>query len=215
MTKPLFWEDPYLKEAKAKIIKIDGNSVILDSTIFYPRGGGQVGDTGEIAGSRVKDTIKDKESGEVIHILEGNPEWTEGQEVELKLDWDKRYKTMKLHSAAHIVYYIMGAVFGESCKIASSGIVDDRKDRQDYLWEGEFPKEKLEIVTDRANKLIEKNVPIEMKEDNGKRTWIMEPFPPMPCGGTHVKNSGEIGKVKVSKGKKPGKGKIRINIEFA
>ena len=214
MTQSLFWADAYLRETKASVVKVDGNTVILDKTIFYPQGGGQVGDTGEISGVKVKDTIKG-ESGEVVHVLESVPSFSEGDEVELKLNWLRRHRIMRLHSAAHIVYYIMAAVFGASCKTASSGIVDDSKSKHDYWWEGEFPTEKLSIVTEKANQLIEKNLPILMEEKEGKRLWVMEPFAPMPCGGTHVKSSGEIGKVLVTKGKKPGKGKVRINIELA
>ncbi len=215
MAEKLFYQDQYMKEFDAKVVKIDGNKIILDKTCFYPRGGGQVGDTGEINGTRVIDTLK---NGEVFHIIEGEPSFKEGDEVHCKIDWERRYKIMKLHSSAHIVFYFMQEVFGDQCKPATSGIVDERKDKSDYLFEGPVDPEKIKEVEKKANEFISKNQEIVTwsdENDPDRRYWKCGDYE-MPCGGTHPKNTSEIGPLIVKKGKKnPGAGKKRIEITLA
>ena len=211
MTKKLFWENPYQVEFNATVTKVIGDGVVLDATCFYPRGGGQVGDTGYINGIRVVDTQAGEET-DIVHILETKPSFSAGALVHGKIDWERRYKIMRLHSAAHIVYYLMQEVFGKDCKPASSGLLDEEKERSDYLFEEKLDKEKLKVVEEGANQIIKKGYEIKTWTENGRRYWKLELFPTMQCGGTHVKNSSEIGKIKVKRGKKPGRGRERIEI---
>jgi alanyl-tRNA synthetase len=214
MTKKLYWETPYQKEFDAIVDRIDANKVILNQTCFYPKGGGQVGDTGELNGIRVVDTIKN-DANEVIHILEKDPGLRSGDMVHGKIDWERRHKIMKLHSAAHIVYNFMQQVY-PGVRVASSGIVDGRKDKQDYMFPGEWDKEKLTIVEKYANDFIVADKEIKNWTDtDGIRHWLVEGMPEMKCGGTHVRNTSEIGRVTVKRGKKPGAGKERIEISLA
>lgn len=216
VTKLLFREDPYMIEFSAKVTGIDCNKIILDQTCFFPQGGGQVGDAGEINGLRVIDTKKDEHLN-VIHILESSLSFKLGDIVHGRIDWDKRYKIMRLHSAAHVVYYVMRQVFGEKCKPASSGLVDDKKDRSDYLFDEKLNKEKLGQVEKRANEVIadEYDVMIWVDEKNpDHKYWKIEPFEAMSCGGTHVKNTREIGRILVKRGNKPGSGKERIEVSL-
>ncbi len=214
MTKKLYWETPYQKEFDAIVDRIDANKVILNQTCFYPKGGGQVGDTGELNGIRVVDTIKN-DADEVIHILEKDPGLRPGDMVHGKIDWERRHKIMKLHSAAHIVYNFMQQVY-PGAKVASSGIVDDRKDKQDYMLPEGWNKEKLTIVEKYANDFIAADKEIKNWTDTaGIRHWLVEGMPEMKCGGTHVRNTSEIGRIAVKRGKKPGAGKERIEISLA
>lgn len=211
MTKKLFWENPYQVEFDATVTKIVGNSVVLDATCFYPRGGGQVGDTGYLGGIRVVDTQVSEEI-DIAHILEIKPSFNVGTLVHGKIDWERRYKIMRLHSVAHIVYYLMQEVFGKDCKPASSGLLDEHKERSDYLFKEKLDKEKLKAVEEKANQIIDKGYEIRTWSENGKRYWKIELFPVMKCGGTHVRNSNEIGEIEVKRGKKPGRGKERVEI---
>lgn len=214
MTKKLYWETPYQKEFDAIVDRIDANKVILNQTCFYPKGGGQVGDTGELNGIRVVDTIKN-DADEVIHILEKDPGLRPGDMVHGKIDWERRHKIMKLHSAAHIVYNFMQQVY-PGVKVASSGIVDDRKDKQDYMLPEGWDKEKLTIVEKYANDFIVADKEIKNWTDTDSiRHWLVEGMPEMRCGGTHVRNTSEIGRIAVKRGKKPGAGKERIEISLA
>jgi len=212
-TKKLFWEDPYQKEFDAVVERIDGNNVVMNQSCFYPQGGGQVGDTGELNGIRVTDTIKN-DAEDAIHILEAPPTFKPGDVVHGKIDWERRYKIMKLHSAAHIVHNFMSKVY-PGVKVASSGIVDDRKDKQDYMFpgNGEWDREKLSVVEAYANDFIATGKEIKCwTDDEGVRHWLVAGIPDMHCGGTHVKRTDEIGRVNVKRGKKPGAGKERIEI---
>jgi Ser-tRNA(Ala) deacylase AlaX len=212
-TEKLFWEDPYQKEFDAKVLKISGNGVVLDRTCFYPMGGGQVGDTGEINGIRVVDTRKD-ENDDVIHVLEREPDFSVGDVVHGKIDWERRYKIMRLHSAAHINYHFMKEVF-PSCDYASSGIVDEKKDRLDYLFDQPIDREKLKLVEQKTNEFIQQGKEIKTFTDEaGRRHWDCEMMH-MFCCGTHVKNTKEIGRIVVVRGDKPGKGKERIEITLS
>jgi Ser-tRNA(Ala) deacylase AlaX len=191
-----------------------GNEVVLDQTCFYPRGGGQVSDTGVIDSIRVTEVL-DRDDGTIAHILEKPLPSRIGDFVHGKIDWEKRYRTMRLHSASHILYYVMQQVFGGEVKPASSGLVDDKKDRTDYLFDASLDREKLRAAERKINEITREEREIKTWNDvsqGGKRMWKLEPFPVMMCGGTHVGNTNEIGEIEVSRGKKPGRGKERIEI---
>jgi len=212
-TALLFWENPYMKEFEAKVISVNGREVVLDRTCFFPQGGGQVGDTGFLNESRVVDTRKD-ESYNITHFLEKEAPFKVGEVVKGRIDWERRYKIMRLHSAAHVVYYLLIEMFGDKCKLASSGIVNEKKDITDYLTDS-FERNKLAVVEGKANELIKKDGEIRTWSDGQRpnyRYWEIDGFPKMPCGGTHPKSLKEIGKIKVERGKKPGAGKERVEI---
>lgn len=216
VTKRLYWENPYRREFEARVVALDGNEVILDETCFYPRGGGQVSDTGVIDSVRVIDVV-DNEEGRISHVLEKPLSKMVGDKIHAEIDWEKRHRTMRLHSASHILYYVMQEVFGGEVKPASSGLVDEKKDRTDYLFETSLDQKKLKETEGKVNEIIRAAHEIKTWNEpsqNGKRMWKLDPFPVMMCGGTHVKNTKEIGQVEVSRGKKPGRGKERIEITF-
>jgi alanyl-tRNA synthetase len=213
-TKRLYWADPYREEFDATVLSLVGNEVVLDQTCFYPRGGGQVSDTGTIGSIRVTEVI-DQGEGAIVHVLEKPLPAKTGDLVHGKIDWEKRYRTMRLHSASHLLYYLIQQNFGGEVKPASSGLVDDKKDRTDYLFGGPLDQEKLKDTERKMNDIIREEREIKTWNDpsqGGKRMWKLEPFPVMMCGGTHVRNTKEIGEIEVSKGKKPGRGKERIEI---
>ena len=197
-------------------MRVESNKIVLDQTCFYPRGGGQAADIGEIEGLRVVDVDKD-DASDIIHVFEGDVPIKTGDVVHGRIDWTRRYRIMRLHSAAHIVYYVMPQVFGEGCKPASSGLLDDQKERADYLFSEKLDREKLQKVEEEANRIISEGRTITTwTENNGEsRFWKMDPFPVMACAGTHVRNSREIGSIRVERGKKPGKGKERVEISLS
>ncbi|UCH01939.1 MAG: alanyl-tRNA editing protein [Candidatus Bathyarchaeota archaeon] len=212
----LFRKDPYKVTFTAEVTNANGKKIILDRTCFFPQSGGQVGDKGEINGVKVTDTQKDKDLN-VVHILDSEPIFKAGDSVIGTIDWERRYKIMRLHSASHIVYYVMQIIFGKDCETASSGLVDDKKDRSDYLFKEKLDREKISKVEERANKIIAMDYEIKTWGDHKNpnyRYWKIYPFKAMPCGGTHVKNTIEIGKIFLKRGKKPGKGKERIEIKL-
>lgn len=205
-TEKLYWIDSYIKEFEAEVISIKGNMVELNRTAFYPRGRGQVGDTGFLNNLRVMDTIKEDET--IYHVLEKS-DLNVGEKVRGIIDWDRRYRIMRNHSASHIVEYFMLLEFKE-IRPYSSGLVDEFKDRTNYLTDKPLEIERIKNVEIQVNEFISENNPINIWIDgDGVRHWECK-FIKTKCAGTHVRNTMEIGKVKIEKGKKPGKGRERI-----
>jgi len=210
-----YFDDPYVREFSSRIAAVEGNSVVLEDTYFFPQGGGQTGDTGHIGGAVIVDTVCD--NGRIRHVMESARAFKAGDNVQCAIDWEKRYRKMRLHSASHIVYYLMREVFGEECKNASSGLLDENKERSDYLFSVPLDKSKLQEVEDRANALISACVEIKTYRDPGNPDillWEMGRWK-MQCCGTHPRNTGEIGPIRLARGKKPGKGRERIEISLA
>jgi alanyl-tRNA synthetase len=220
-TKKLFYDDFYLKEFEAKVIEIEDNKVVLDQTCFYPEGGGQAGDKGEINGVKVIDTVKEgtkiedvggKEipiGGTIYHILESAPNFATGDTVKATIDWERRYRTMKLHSASHIMEHFLYQIFGEMNLVGT--FVDDKKDRSTYESEERLNPEKLAQVEQLCNDFISRNQEIKTwpsEENENIRVWQCSEIK-MFCGGTHVRNTEEIGTVRLKR-KNGGAGKEKI-----
>lgn len=211
MTKKLFWEDPYMKECEAKVVSVNGDEVKLDQSNFYTFAGGQQSDSGTINGINVLEARKDGE--DIIYKLEKAPEFKEGDAVKVSIDWDKRYKIMKLHSAAHIAWFFFGKKTGLMKIIGSNVTVD--KSRVDYDYP-ESISEMLPEIEEQSNKFIEEGHEVKAYDDpekEGRRIWEASEFKTF-CGGTHVKNTSEIGKIKLKR-KNIGAGKERIEIMLA
>lgn len=201
----LFDKDHYLREFDAEVMEIDGVNVVLDKTAFYPESGGQTGDRGTINGLQVVDTLII--AGKHAHILEKEPNFKVGDMVHGELDWERRYRVMRIHSASHIMEHIFYKHFGVLERLGSS--VDDRKDRSTYVSEDKLDPDRLNMTEDEINEFLLEGHDIEISEDeNGIRSWISGPYHDH-CGGTHVRNTSEIGVIKLKR-KNPGKGKERV-----
>jgi Ser-tRNA(Ala) deacylase AlaX len=203
-TNKLYDNDHYLKEFTGKVIEIKDYKVILNRTAFFPESGGQSGDIGILGDSRVIDT---QINNDIIHILENQPAFNEGDIIEGKIDWERRYNIMKLHTASHVMEYFLWKNFG--VLIRSGSYVDENKDRADYEYEGRLEKPKLEQVEKETNEFLLEGYKIIIKEDKeGIRHWKCGPVE-MLCAGTHVKNTKEIGRIKLKR-KNPGRGTERV-----
>jgi alanyl-tRNA synthetase len=204
-TVTLYDSNPYLKSFQARVIAIKGKELELDQTAFYPEGGGQAGDTGAIGGIRVLDTRKNDDA--IIHVMESELGFTPGEELECALNWERRHRIMRLHSAAHIMEHFLWKRLGHIDRLGS--FVDDAKDRADYSYEGKLPAEELKKVEEDTNAFLSEGHEISVEEDdNSIRTWRCAGIE-MHCGGTHVRNTEEIGMVRLKR-KNPGKGKERV-----
>ena len=209
-TVKLYNIDPYLKEFSAKVIGIDGNNIVLDQTAFYPEGGGQAGDTGFIDDNRVLDTKIIDSS--IIHILEEAPSFQMDDTIHSVLDWDRRYKIMRLHTASHMMEYYLWKHFGYAERTGSN--VDDRKDRADYAYDERLDPETLKKVEDDTNSfLVEGNDVVIVEDEQGMRNWKCGPVE-MHCSGTHVRNTVEVGRIKLKR-KNPGRGEERVETSLA
>ena len=165
MTEKLFWENPYLTEIKAKVMKINNNRVSLNKTIFYAFCGGQESDEGTISGIKVVNALKIGEKENIIDIeytLFSEPDFKVGDEVEVKINKEKREKLLRLHSSAHIVYYFIIEKLGE-LKVIGSNITSD-KARVDFFLDTSITPILLEIE-EKTNKFLGEEHQIERKFD--------------------------------------------------
>lgn len=230
MAERLYWKDAYMKEFTAHVVSKTDQAIILDRTAFFPEGGGQVADTGLLNNIRVLDVCS--EDDDVAHVVEQIPSFVVGEQVNGVIDWDRRHRIMRLHTAAHIVFFCFRIVFDQNCT-ASSGRVNDEKERGDYLFTKELTPESLGLVEAHANDVISKGLDVkiwfedtEARETNPwtgavapitsglRRKWRIEGFPEMECGGTHVHKTSEIGRIVLKKAKNPGGGRRRIEIRL-
>jgi len=215
MTEKLFWKDPYLTECKAKVTSIEGNRVKLDRTVFYAFSGGQESDEGTIGGIKVIKATKEGDRENIIDIeyeLEKEPDFKVGEGVEVKIDEGRREKLMKLHSVAHIAYYFIIEKFGK-LKIIGSNISPE-KARIDFLHDK--PIDNLSEIEEEINKFLEEGHEIVREADEKSPDlwwWICKDWK-MPCGGTHVKSTKEIGRISLKR-KTKGSGKERIEVFLA
>lgn len=230
----LFRQDSYLKECPAKVVASSVEGIELDRTIFYPTGGGQPGDTGRLRfGDRVVeivDTRKGATPGAILHVpAEGSSLPDVGADVAAEIDWDRRHRLMRMHTCLHLLCAIIkGDVTG--------GQISDGKGRLDFNLAPETVLDKS-ALTDAINLLIAGNhdvVPrwIADEELAAKPELVrtMSVKPPsgqgkvrlldiagvdlQPCGGTHVRNTSEIGPVEIVKIESKGKMNKRVNLAF-
>lgn len=216
MTTKLFWDDPYLTECTAKVTSTDGNKVKLDRTVFFAFSGGQESDSGTIGGITVVNAVKQGEKESIIDIeyeLEKVPDFRAGDEVEVKIDPQKRSNLRRLHSGAHIAYYFIVEKFGKM-KIIGSNIASEKArvdfETQNNLGEG------LQEVEQKLNDYLSQGHQILRTKDekHPDLLWWECSLGKMPCGGTHARNTSEIGSLKLKRVTK-GAGKERIEIFIA
>lgn len=208
-TRLVYYEDPYKKELDCKVISVEqkGNllNVILDKTIFYPEGGGQPSDKGMLGDAHVEYVrVVD---GEVVHQVNGILE--KDQEVKAILDWNWRYKYMKIHSAGHLLHEVLmnmfqgieaiGASHGKKAYIEYQGVIDaSEKDRIEQEV-NKVREQSLPIITKYVTyEELEKesrSVPANLPKNKPLRMLKLGNYPAMADGGVQVKDTGEIGKI--------------------
>ena len=230
MVKALYLEDSYLRECDATVVSVrDGKYVVLDQTIFYPKGGGQPWDTGTIIkGNRTYNVIYvGKFSGEISHEVD-QARLRENDRVHCVLDWERRYKLMRSHTAAHVFASLLCK--GTGALITGNQLEED-KVRFDFSLE-EYDREILSNYIDETNKVLKRDIPVKWyvlpKEEALKIPGIIkmaEALPPdipelriveivsvdkQADGGTHVKNLKEVGQIKLLKTVNKGKNNRRV-----
>ena len=230
ITSEIFRDDPYKKECEAKILNFGDNWIILDQTVFYAEGGGQLGDTGLIKTGQKEIQIENtiKENDLIKHIFNSKFEFEIGDNVTCLIDWDRRYKLMKMHTSLHLLCSLVNAK-------VTGGSVGDGKGRLDFNLDFKPNKEELK---DNLNDLIQGNHDITISwistqelDKNPNLVKTMSVLPPrtngsirmvrigdnidyQPCGGTHVKNTSEIGLVEINKVENKGKLNKRVAISL-
>ncbi len=226
----LYMEDSYLKEFTTKVKSVkDGKFIVLEQTAFYPNGGGQPFDTGILkkGDEEFKVVFVGKFSGEISHEVDREG-LQPGDEVTGIIDWDRRYKLMRMHSAAHVMSAVL---YKETGALITGNQLDLEKTRIDFNLES-FDREKLIEYVQKSNEIIKKNLPINVKfmpraeaekdpalQKLAKglpegvqtiRIIEIESFDQQADGGTHVKNTSEIGELEFLKAENKGAQRRRV-----
>jgi Ser-tRNA(Ala) deacylase AlaX len=209
MTKKVFWRNPYLTELETRVTGVKGSDVTVEQTIFYAFAGGQESDHGTIGNHRVLEARK--QGKEIIYTLEDRHALKPGDPVVIRIDWNRRYKLMRLHFAAEIALELVYRYLPSIEKVGAH-IAQD-KARIDFKWERNistvFP-----VIKSEALRIIgadEDIVSAFSDEEKEERFWEIKGFARVPCGGTHPRKTGEIGEIDLKR-KNPGKGKERIEV---
>jgi misacylated tRNA(Ala) deacylase len=226
MTRKLFWEDMYAKEFDAEVELVDGNRVVLDQTAFNPRGGGLVSDTGRINGMRVIEA--NKEGDNVYHVMEERVDLRAGDRVHGVLDWERRYRVMRMHTSAHI---LSSVVHGETGALITGNQIAPDESRVDFNLD-DFDRGKLSYFIDRVNEAARRGLDVTtsfMKREEALArpgfVKLANALPPsveelrivqigdvdiQADGGVHVKNTKEIGRVVGLRAENKGKSNRRL-----
>ena len=235
ITEELFRADSYLKECEAVVDRInDKGGILLDRTVFYPTGGGQPGDTGNLITSDgnkipIVNTVKGDGDENVVHVpADGSVLLSPGDTVTARIDWGRRYNHMRMHTGLHLMCAVVphGVTGGKIGAVKSSLDFD--------IGDATLNKES---ITEGINKLIADDHPVATRwitgrelDSNPNLVRTMSVSPPrgigkvrlldipevdlQPCGGTHLARTGEVGRVRVSKIENKGKRNRRVNIVF-
>lgn len=210
-TAKLFWDDPYATSFDgARVVRVAGAEVELDRTILFAFSGGQERDEGTIAGRSVLDASW-RDDGTISYTLQPDHGLSVGDEVSLEIDWARRYRLMRLHFAAELVLETTYRLPAPIEKIGAHIAVD--KARLDFALDRPITRHLPEIA-EAVNALIVEDRAITSAFSDPateRRYWEIEGFARVPCGGTHIKRTGEVGAVRLKRDN-IGKGKERIVI---
>lgn len=240
MTEPLFMTDPYRKSATARVIALtEEGGIVLDRTIFYPRSGGQPGDSGtlDLGDQRIAIATAVKGEGGAIVLVPAEAVTLPplGAEVEQRLDWERRYGHMRIHTALHLLSVVLPFP-------VTGGAIAHDKGRLDFDMPEMPDADERAILEGRLNALVTRDLVVSEEwiteaELDGQPGLVktMSVQPPrgtgrirlvrigdgagqvdlQPCGGTHVARTAEIGKLTIAKIEKKGRQNRRVAIEFA
>ena len=226
----LFENDAYLNQFEAKIIKIikEDNHIELNQTAFYAKSGGQPGDKGEIEreGSKIQVLETIKQNNKIIHIVDDLKDLEEKSNIIGKINWDLRYKHMRMHTALHLL-----------CSIVPLGVTGGQigyeKSRLDFndpdkLINKEELEEKINLLVEDNHTITTEVIESRILEEKPELVRTMSVKPPQvdgkirlvrigevdlqSCGGTHVKSTIEIGKIQIGKIENKGKMNRRVNL---
>lgn len=207
--KKIFWQDPYQTMLDTRVKTVDGPRVTLEETIFYAFSGGQESDVGTIGGVPVQEARKEEK--EIYYTLPDEHGLKPGDPVTVTIDWDRRYNLMRLHFAAEIVLEVMYQQYPGLLKVGAH--IASEKARIDFVWK-ESIAPLLPLLQEKAQSIIDSHQDITSAfsdEQNERRYWKIKEFAEVPCGGTHLKNTKEVGVLRLKR-VNPGKGKERIEI---
>ena len=234
-TELIFRDDAYQQSCQARVLAAADHRVELDRTVFYPAGGGQPGDTGVLRLAdgrqlRVIDTRKGEGADSVVHLLDpAGPMPAIGEDLEAVLDWERRYAHMRIHTCLHVLSCVVVAPVTGGNIAADKGRLDFDIDMSlldaqrietgvNELIARAVDTETVWITDEQldAQPELVKTMSVQPPRGAGRvRLLQIAGIDLQPCGGTHVRNIGEIGRIKVLRIRSEGRRNKRVEIGFA
>ncbi len=229
MNKSLYFSDSYLKEFDSTVVAMEGTNVILDQTAFYATGGGQPNDTGKLICNGKDYAVTDVKKSDqgTVHVI-AEPGLKIGDRVHGVIDWERRYRFMRMHTAAHVLSATVNKFTGA---LVTGKQLDLQQSKIDFSLE-QFDKDKIQQYGEEASKTCASGAQVKTyflpREDALKipgMVRLAERMPPnvpelrvveiigidtQACGGTHVNDIKEIGTIKVLKAENKGKTNRRM-----
>lgn len=232
MSEVLYMDDSYLKEFDSKVVSVkDGKFIVIDKTAFYPNSGGQPFDTGRMVresdGEEFTVVFTGKFLGKISHEV-GREGLKEGDKVHCIIDWERRYRHMRMHTTAHIISALIAK---ETGALITGNQLGEEKSRIDFSLD-DFDRDAFSGYIEKSNEIISQNLEVSAEsmprsevEANPDLCKLAKGLPPginvlrmvrigdfdiQPDGGTHVKNTSEIGKVELVKLENKGKNNRRL-----
>lgn len=208
--KKIFWDNPYQTTLDTKVTSVNGDQVLFDATIAYSFAGGQESDKAWVNDLPILNSNRD--GNLIYYTLPCDHNLKSGDNVHMKIDWARRHKLMRLHFAAELILEIVTQKYGLP-KVGAH--ISETKSRIDFTSDINISTNFPAILT-AYNHVIAQNLPIEKDYSdlaNQRRYWKIKDFAQVPCGGTHVNTTGEVGYVTLKRDR-PGKGIERIEIRL-
>jgi Ser-tRNA(Ala) deacylase AlaX len=212
--KKVFWENPYQTNLKTSVNSVSDNTLTFDSTIAFSFSGGQESDKATINGMPIIDSSI--EGSLIYYTLPAGHGLAVGDQVVMEIDWQRRYRLMRLHFAAELILEIVTQKY----QLEKTGAhIAEHKARIDFIFCGHISTH-FEAILAEYNAIIKSNKPIETgfsDIQNQRRYWKIDGFAKVPCGGTHVKSTAEVGLVNLKRarmGKKNNMPVERIEIKL-
>ena len=231
-TRQLYLYDSYLREFEAKVLRVEGSRVVLDQTVFHPLTGGVACDTGFLLRESFKFRVVrveiNRETKEITHVLETEADLKQGDVVKGVIDWDRRYRLMRLHTAAHLVATVM---YNDYNALITGGQVDVEHAKLDFnlpRTDREIFEAAVQKATRDAGRGVELKIYFLAREEALKVPGVVKLAEKMPPeekelriveipgidlqadGGPHVKNTNEIGEIRLLKIENKGKNQRRL-----
>jgi len=233
MTEALYRDDSYLKSCTTRVTSITDTGIETEASVFYPHGGGQLGDTGELVTPsgdilQVTNTVKVSDGASQSHQVASSAGVNVGDEVQLTIDWERRYRLMRFHSALHLLCAAVNAP-------VNGGSIQVERARLDFNLPDGLDKAQVQSTLEG---FIQQDVPVSTRWITNEelaaqpelvRTMAVKPptnatgtirlvefkgIDLQACGGTHVASSAEIGAIRVSKVENKGKQNRRVTVVF-
>ncbi len=208
--RKVFWDDPYQQTLNTHVVEVNGDEVSFADTIAFSFSGGQESDKAFINGMEV---IGSRMEGNLIYytLPEGHG-LKSNDDVKMTIDWPRRYRLMRLHFAAELILEIVTRKYGFD-KVGAH--ISESKARIDFICDSNISSIFEEVLVE-YNEIIHSDKPIEKgftDTETQRRYWKIDGFAEVPCGGTHVKSTAEVGYVTLKRSH-PGKSIERIEIKL-